>query len=86
MKTIITLIATFILISNLSASDMENLAKELNLYPGTKATVQWKRIFTSPRHMKRYHIDSLSQTHRVLLMQYLIRHAADSDQPIVPGL
>jgi len=86
MKIILSFIATCLFVSNLAANDVENLAKELNLYPGTKAIVQWKRIFTSPRHMKRYHIDSLSKEQRVQLMQYLIKHAADSDQPIVPGL
>ena len=86
MKIFLTFIATFILVCSLSANEMSKLAKELNLYPGTKATVQWKRIFTSPRHMKRYHIDTLSPNTRIQLMQYLIKHAADSDQPIVPGL
>jgi hypothetical protein len=79
-------IATLILTCSLHAQDISLLAKELQLYPGTKATVQWKRIFTSKRHMKRYKVDTLPSQTRMQLMQYLIKHAADSDQPIVPGL
>ena len=86
MKIFLSFIVTIVFASNLSSNEMRSLAKELNLYPGTKAIVQWKRIFTSPRHMKRYRIDTLDKHTRVHLMQYLIKHAADSAQPIVPGL
>lgn len=69
-----------------ASDEMAQLARHLNLYAGEKASVQWKRIFTSPRHMKRYKIDTLSPEKRTQLMFYLINHSADSDQPIVPGL
>lgn len=69
-----------------TSDEMAQLARDLNLYAGEKASVQWKRIFISPRHMKRYKVDTLSPDQRAQLMQYLINHAADSDQPIVPGL
>jgi len=75
-----------ILISSLQAKGISTLADELNLHAGSKATVQWDRIFSSPRHLKRYKIDHLSIETRVELKAYLIRHAADSEQPIVPGL
>ncbi len=68
------------------ALEIEEVAKKLNLKAGTKASVQWKRVFSSPRHMKRYKVDTLDQITRDLLQSYLIQHAADSDQPIVPGL
>jgi antitoxin component of MazEF toxin-antitoxin module len=68
------------------ALDIKKIAKELNLKAGTKASVQWKRVFSSPRHMKRYKVDTLDERTRELLKSYLIQHAADSDQPIVPGL
>lgn len=62
------------------------LAKKLNLYGGAKATIQWERVFSSPRHLKRYHLNTLNSATREKLKAYLIEHAADSDQPIVPGL
>jgi len=86
MKLITSLAIVASLYISLNASDIEQLAKELNLYAGTKATIQWERVFSSMRHMKRYKIDSFSQETRDQLREYLIEHAADSDQPIVPGL
>ena len=67
-------------------SEIISLAKKLNLYGGEKATVQWKRVFSSPRHLKRYKLEALDSNTRSKLEEYLITHAADSDQPIVPGL
>lgn len=90
MKVLLYILITLFISSSLYATthneDVSKLAQRLNLYAGTKASIQWKRIFTSPRHMKRYKIDSLSIQERTQLMHYLILHAADSDQPIVPGL
>ena len=82
---IITFFSTT-LFANKNNENVSQLAKKLNLFAGTKATIQWKRIFTSPRHMKRYKVNTLSPEDRKQLMYYLILHAADSDQPIVPGL
>ena len=65
---------------------MPALAKELKLYAGTKAGVQWKRIFSSKRRMKKHELDTLNETTRKKLKNYLVAHAADSEQPIVPGL
>jgi len=62
------------------------LAKKLNLYGGEKAVIQWERVFSSTRHLKRYKLDTLDAATREKLKAYLIEHAADSDQPIVPGL
>jgi len=83
MKTILLLCIS---LSAVNAFEIEEVAKELNLKAGTKASVQWRRVFSSPRHMKRYKVDTLDQITRDLLKNYLIQHAADSDQPIVPGL
>ncbi|MFT7860725.1 MAG: hypothetical protein ABXS93_07295 [Sulfurimonas sp.] len=65
---------------------ISELAQKLNLYGGAKATIQWKRVFSSQRHLKRYKLEKLDQTTRDRLEIYLIKHAADSEQPIVPGL
>jgi hypothetical protein len=68
------------------ASNIEKLANKLELKAGTKASVQWERIFSSPRHLQKYNLDSLSQQARDELRVYLLQHAADSEHPIVPGL
>lgn len=68
------------------AEPIEKIAKKFNLYGGEKATVQWKRVFSSKRHLQRYQLDELDQTTREKLEKYLIEHAADSEQPIVPGV
>jgi isocitrate dehydrogenase len=71
---------------NLCAKDIAKIAKKFNLYGGQKATIQWERVFSSQRHLKRYKLDKLPLHTRDELKEYLIKHAADSDQPIVPGL
>ncbi|MEN4052841.1 hypothetical protein [Sulfurimonas sp. NWX79] len=81
-----TLIGLTVISTSLFAEDIAETAKKFNLYGGQKATIQWKRVFSSPRHLKRYKLDTLSQETRTKLQAYLIEHAADSDQPIVPGL
>ena len=70
----------------LSADSIEQLAVNLNLQAGTKASVQWKRIFSSERRQVQYNINGLNEEQKLRLEKYLINHAADSDQPIVPGL
>jgi len=67
-------------------AEIEKLSKSLNLYGGEKAIIQWRRVFSSPRHLKRYKLDRLDPQTRARLEDYLIKHAADSDKPIVPGL
>jgi len=62
------------------------LANNLHLYAGSKAKIQWQRIFSSQHRMKKYKIYMLSTQERTILKDYLLKHAADSDQPIVPGL
>jgi len=63
----------------------EDLAKRLNLSAGTKAIIQWERIFKSKRKMKRYKIDTLSVNEQNKLKEYLVEHAIDSDKPMVAG-
>ena len=65
---------------------IENICFELKLIPASKAVVQWERVFSSESRKRRYHIDQLSPEVQELLKQYLIEHAADSSQPMVPGL
>ncbi|MBD3796846.1 MAG: hypothetical protein IE887_03735 [Campylobacterales bacterium] len=90
MKYISVLFCVFILTPLSSFAfeikNIETLAKNLNLYGGEKATVQWRRVFSSQRHLQRYRLDVLDQETRNQLEEYLIKHAADSEQPIVPGI
>ncbi|MEA1983843.1 MAG: hypothetical protein U9N39_09890 [Campylobacterota bacterium] len=87
MKWLATiLILSLSAFSSLEAQSIKTLAKELNLQAGSKATVQWERIFSSQRHLKKYKLDSIPIEIRQQLKIYLIKHAADSEQPIVPGL
>ncbi len=79
-------IAIFLLINILFANSAEKLAKELSLVAGTKAIIQWERVFSSQRRMKKYKINTLTTIEIDNLKKYLIKHAADSDQPVVPGL
>ena len=79
-------IACFVLFTCLNATDISSLAKSLNLYPGNKASIQWERIFSSERKQKKYSIDTLTKQQKEALRAYLVKYAADSDQPIVPGL
>lgn len=86
MKKILLSLAILGFITNLSANTVSALAQELNLYAGTKASVQWERIFSSDRRMKRYGLDTLDYNKLLKLKHYLIKHSADSKQPVVPGL
>lgn len=92
MKILILSIFSVIFLSSslLAQSEQENkisaLAKKLNLFAGTKASIQWERIFSSKRRMQQYQIDELSAEKQFQLKKFLINHAADSEQPIVPGL
>lgn len=70
----------------LGAQSIEQLAQKLNLLAGTKAVSQWERVFSSERRQMEYGIYNLNSTDKVHLKEYLIKHAADSDKPIVPGL
>ena len=86
MKHLLLLLLFLSLFLNASEREMMTLSKQLNLYAGSKATIQWERVFSSQRHLKKYKLDTLSKEQQGKLRKYLIKHAADSDQPIVPGL
>ncbi|MDD5717141.1 MAG: hypothetical protein PHW64_04995 [Sulfuricurvum sp.] len=81
-------IAVFLLlgIASCYGDEMTVITQKLGLCAGTKASVQWERIFSSDKKMKQYKIDTLPDDLKIRLKLYLIQHAADSDQPTVPGL
>jgi len=68
------------------SDSIADVSNELKLIPASKAVVQWERVFSSEKRKQRYHIDQLSPDVQLLLKEYLINHAADSSQPMVPGL
>ena len=82
------LFVLFFFITTLNANESRaiDLAKSLQLSAGSKAIVQWERIFASPKKMKRYKIDQLSQEEQEILKEYLIDHAIDSDKPTIAGI
>lgn len=86
MKLITFLSLLAIVLQSAQLQSAGEIAKSLNLIPGTRATIQWERIFETPQKMQRYGIDALSSAQQLKLKHYLLEHAADSDQPTVPGL
>ncbi len=72
--------------ANVLPQQGEALSKKYRLIPGSKAVIQWKRIFQNERRLKKYGLDKLSKEQREALRDYLVEHAADSPRPIVPGL
>jgi hypothetical protein len=86
MKLFIVFFLFFNLLLEANEAHGVALAKSLHLSAGSKAIVQWERIFQSPRKMKRYKIEALSQQDRDILKEYLINHAIDSDQPTIAGI
>lgn len=78
----------FMFIPILYANNMQvlSLAQSLHLSAGSKAIIQWERVFNSEKKMKRYKINTLTTAEKNSLKEYLIRHAIDSDQPTIAGV
>lgn len=86
MVKILMLFFLFASISFANNDAIADVCKELSLVPASKAIVQWERVFSSEKRKSKYGIDHLSPETQELLKAYLIMHAADSSQPMVPGL
>jgi len=74
------------IIVTLSYADGKDIAKSLGLNPSSKAIMQWDRVFKKERKMVKLGIDKLSDADKEALKKYLIKHAADSDQPEAAGM
>jgi len=85
MKKVIAIVTLLFAIS-LFASNGKELANKLGLSASSKASVQWNRIFKKARKMKKFGIDKLSDSDKMVLKKYLINHAADSDIPEAAGM
>lgn len=86
MVKILMLLFLFASISFANNDAIADVCNELKLVPASKAIVQWERVFSSEKRKSKYGIDLLSHETQELLKAYLIMHAADSSQPMVPGL
>ena len=86
MVKILMLFFLFTSISFANSDAIADVCNELKLVPASKAIVQWERVFSSEKRKSKYGIDQLSPETQVVLKAYLIKHAADSSQPMVPGL
>jgi hypothetical protein len=69
-----------------AVSNAKVLSNKLHINPASKASIQWERIFSKQRKMKRFGIDKLTQDEKMILKLYLINHSADSDQPEMAGI
>lgn len=83
LKKVIILCCIFTL--PLFALDGEALSKKYHIPAGAKVSKQWIRIFNSEKLLKRYKLIGLSPDENKALLSYVIKHAADSDYPLVPG-
>jgi hypothetical protein len=79
------LLLFFITAVFLFASSGKQLAIKLHINPSSKAIKQWERVFKKERKQKKYGIDKLDEADKTALKNYLISHAADSDQPESAG-
>ena len=86
LKTLVIVIIAYVSLYGYSDEKIEELCMQLKIIPASKAIVQWERVFSSDTRMKRYAIDKLELDVQNALKLYLIEHAADSSQPMVPGL
>ena len=85
-KTLISVFFVYVSLFAHSDAKIQEVSLQLKLIPASKAIVQWERVFSSEKRMKRYAIDQLTPDVQKELKSYLIKHAADSAQPMVPGL
>lgn len=82
-RVLVLILALAALVYAKSGAD---IAKELDVQAGTKAIKQWERIFDNEKRLTRAGIVGLSESELKLLKEYLIKHAADSDQPTIAGM
>lgn len=64
-------------------------AKNQVIAPVDKASSQWRRFFKRNKHQRRYKIDLspiVSEMGLKKIIDFLIDHASDSDQPQVAGM
>ena len=83
MKKILSLLLALSIV--LMASPKE-LVKKFNISPAKFPSKKWERVFKKDSKLKKLGITGLSKDEKSELLEYLINHALDSDQPEVAGI
>lgn len=84
-KTIVSLVAAAMLVTQLAAADLAGLAQGVYAKAGgNKTAAQWTRYFSKPKKLAAFGIDGLSEGDRTALLNYLNERSADKDQSTVP--
>jgi len=84
-------ISTALLVSSMSVTALNALTPEEivelhDMKPYAKAKKQWKRVFKKEKKLKKLGLNEYSEKEKSDLLNYLIKNAADSDNPTVPGI
>jgi hypothetical protein len=66
--------------------DGKTLANQYKINPSEKAGSQWTRIFGNDGKLAKLGVVGLSAGDKKTLLDYLVKHAADSDAPIAAGM
>lgn len=82
MKKLILLSMSFLFFSFCYGADGREIAKKNGINASSKASAQWQRKFDKGRKP----FKSLSKEEQVVLLEYLKKHAADSNTPEAAGL
>lgn len=85
-RAVLVLAFLFLVNAAVFGKSGRDLARELDINPATKAIIQWERYFSNPKRLKRLGADKLNPQELQALKEYLIQHAADSDQPAAAGI
>jgi hypothetical protein len=73
-------------IGSLFGADGKALAKQYKIGASEKAASQWTRIFENDGKMAKLGVSGLSAGDKKALLDYLVKHAADSDAPAAAGM
>jgi hypothetical protein len=71
---------------SLFGTDGKALANKYKISASVKAGIQWTRIFENDGKMAKLGVSSLSVGDKKALLDYLVKHAADSDAPTAAGM
>jgi hypothetical protein len=71
---------------SLFGADGKALASQYKISASEKAASQWTRIFGDDGKMAKIGVAGLSAGDKKALLDYLVKHAADSDSPAAAGM
>lgn len=73
-------------ITSLFGADGKSLANQYKISASEKAGSQWARIFENDGKLAKLGVAGLSAGDKKALLDYLVKHAADSDSPAAAGM